>query len=326
MWLNDSMVFDILGGMLLIVLMVIASGVAVEIFEKIAHEVKVSKLLLATILVGFSTSLPELFVGITSAIKGQPLVSFGDIVGANLANLSWIIGGAAIVSGTIPVIGEYLKKDLWIAMSVTIFPFFLMIDGVLSRLDGVILILIYLLYVSDLVHSGNSLIKHAKLAGRHIHHRLKTEINWGIQGLILVIALAVLGASAWALVNLAVRISLALGVSVFWVGLLVVAVGTTLPELILSIFASRKREIALILGNILGSVVVNSTLILGIVAIISPIEFVESPERLVAGISLLVVMGLFWLFTRSKHKLERWEGVVLVGIYVMFVGIQLLLA
>jgi len=104
LWLNDSMVFDILGGMLLIVLMVIASGVAVEIFEKIAHEVKVSKLLLATILVGFSTSLPELFVGITSAIKGQPLVSFGDIVGANLANLSWIIGGAAIVSGTIPVI------------------------------------------------------------------------------------------------------------------------------------------------------------------------------------------------------------------------------
>ena len=115
-------------GLILILIIVMSSGVAVEIFEKLAHRIRTSKLLLATILVGFSTSLPELFVGIGSALRGQPQISLGDILGANLANLSWIIGGAAVLAGTIPVVGEYLKKDLWITMVAAMIPFVLMSD------------------------------------------------------------------------------------------------------------------------------------------------------------------------------------------------------
>lgn len=321
------MMGDILIGFLLIVIMLLSSGAAVDIFEKLAHEIKVNKLMLATILVGFSTSLPELFVGLASALRGQPQISLGNIIGANMANLSWIIGGAALVFGTIPVVGDYLRNELWITMGIAMAPFLLISDGKLNRLDGIVLIFIYFLYINNLIRKGSSPLKHLKLMGRKkVSHHFKTKIERYLQGMLLVCALGVLGVSAWMLVNVAVKISASLGVSVFWVGLMVIALGTTLPELILSVMASEKREIALILGNILGSVVVNSTLILGIIAVICPIAYSDTLQRGIAGIFLLIILGLFWLFTKSKHKLERWEGAVLVGVYAMFVGIQLMLA
>jgi cation:H+ antiporter len=105
---------------------------------------------------------------------------------------------------------------------------------------------------------------------------------------------------------------------------LIISLGTTLPELVLSLFASKKGDVSLLLGNILGSVVVNSTFILGTVAIISPVIYESSVQKGISGIFLIVILGLFWLFTKSKHKLERWEGLSLVGIYLMFVGLQFL--
>mgnify|MGYP001559803839 FL=1 len=321
------MLLDILWGIVLILIMVISSGATVDIFEKLSHDIRVNRLMLATILVGFSTSLPELFVGLAAAFRGQPQIALGDIVGANLANLSWIIGGAALLFGAVPVIGEYLRKELWITMGIAMTPFLLMLDGKLTRLDGLVLVFLYLFYINNLVHHGSSPLKHLKLSGRKIVvHRLHTRMEPVVQTLKLVMGLGVLGVSAWMLVNVAVKVSGSLGVSAFFIGLIILAMGTTLPELVLTIMASEKREISLILGNILGSVVVNSTLILGIIVLVSPIGYTDSLQRGISGLFLIIILGLFWLFTKSKHKLERWEGAVLVGIYAMFVGIQLMLA
>jgi len=321
------MLVDILFGIGLILIMVISSGAAVDIFDRLAHEVRTNKLMLATILVGFSTSLPEMFVGVAAAFRGQPQIALGDIIGANLANLSWIIGGAALVFGSVPVVGEYLRNELWITMGIALTPFLLMSDGRLTRLDGLVLIALYLLYVNNMIRKGSLPLKHLKLSGRlRVIHRYKTKLGWWVQSIKLVAVLGVLGVSAWMLVNVAVKISGSLGVSVFWIGLMVIALGTTLPELILTIIASEKREVSLILGNILGTVVVNSTLILGVVVLISPIVYSDTLQRGISGMFLVVVLGLFWLFTKSKHKLERWEGAVLVGIYAMFFGLQLMLA
>lgn len=318
---------DVLLGLFLILVMVISSGAAVDIFEKLVREIKLNKLMLATVLVGFSTSLPEFFVGLAAAVRTQPEIALGNIVGANLANLSWIIGGAALVFGTIPVVGEYLKKELWVTVGMALVPFLLLSDGNLNRLDGIVLVFLYFLYVDSMIRNGNSPLKHLKALGRKkVVHRFKTKLERVGQAFVLGSALAVLGLSSGALINLAIKVSASLGVSLFWIGLVIIAIGTTLPELILSFIASEKREISLILGNILGSVVVNSTLILGIIVMISPIEYPETLQRDIAGIFLIIVLGLFWLFTKSKHKLERWEGAVLVGIYAMFLGLQLMFA
>jgi len=311
----------------LILVIVVSSGVMIDIFEKLVREIKTSRLVLATVLVGFSTSLPELFVGIAAALRNQPQIALGNIVGANLANLSWIIGGAALVFGAIPVIGEYLRNELWITAGMVMMPFLLMTDGKLTRLDGLVLIFLYLLYANNLVRRGNSPLRALKISGRKIiKHRVKTRMNSIVQAFKLISWLGVLGVSALMLVNLAVKVSGSLGVSSFWIGLIVLAIGTTLPELVLTIVASEKREISLILGDILGSVVINSTLILGIIVMISPIGYTDPLQKGISGLFLMTILGLFWLFTKSKHKLDRWEGAVLVGIYAMFVGIQLMLA
>ncbi|NCP47149.1 hypothetical protein AUJ42_01785 [Candidatus Collierbacteria bacterium CG1_02_44_10] len=321
------MLLDIVWGVVLILVIVVSSGVMIDIFEKLVREIKTSRLVLATVLVGFSTSLPELFVGIAAALRNQPQIALGNIVGANLANLSWIIGGAALVFGAIPVIGEYLRNELWITAGMVMMPFLLMTDGKLTRLDGLVLIFLYLLYANNLVRRGNSPLRALKISGRKIiKHRVKTRMNSIVQAFKLISWLGVLGVSALMLVNLAVKVSGSLGVSSFWIGLIVLAIGTTLPELVLTIVASEKREISLILGDILGSVVINSTLILGIIVMISPIGYTDPLQKGISGLFLMTILGLFWLFTKSKHKLDRWEGAVLVGIYAMFVGIQLMLA
>jgi cation:H+ antiporter len=321
------MVMNLLFGLGLILVMVIASGAAVEIFEKLAHEVRVNRLILATMLVGFSTSLPELFVGLAAAVRSQPEIALGNVMGANLANLSWIIGGAVLVFGTIPVVGEYLKKELWLTVAMAMAPFLLISDGRLGRVDGLILVLLYFGYVYKLMSKGSAPLKHLKLLGRKmVVHRAKTKWDRELTLVKLLMALGVLGASSWMLINLAVSTSSFLGVSLFWIGLVVISIGTTLPELVLSLMASERREVSLILGNILGSVVVNSTIVLGIVAIISPITYTNTLQKGVVGVFLMITLGLFWLFTKSKHKLERWEGAVLVGIYAMFFGLQLILA
>ena len=92
------MFWEIVWGVVLILVLVLSSGIAVDVFEKLALHVKVNKLLLATLLISFSTSLPELSVGLASAFKGQSQIALGDIIGANLANLSWIVGGAAVIA------------------------------------------------------------------------------------------------------------------------------------------------------------------------------------------------------------------------------------
>jgi cation:H+ antiporter len=321
------MVWDLFSALILILIMVVASGAAVDIFEKLAHELKVNKLLMATILVGFSTSLPELFVGIASAMRGQSEIALGNILGANIANLSWIVGGAALMAGSIPVVGDYLRKDLWVTMGMGLLPLFLMTDGNLTRLDGCVLILIYLFYVRDMVRGKNALLKHGKLVTqKRVKHHFKTEVEYVLGVVKLVAAFGILIVSSSSLISLAIDMSSSSGVSVFWVGLLIISFGTTLPELVLSLMASEKREMSLVLGNILGSVVVNSSLVLGVIVLISPLKYSDTAQSGSAGLFVVFVMGLFWLFTKSKHKLERWEGMVLVGIYAMFVGLQFLLA
>jgi cation:H+ antiporter len=309
----------------LVLVLVISSGVAIDIFEKIAKEIRINKLFLATILVGFSMSLPELAVGIASSFRGEPQIALGNIIGANLANLSWIVGGAAIMAGTISVVGDFWKKDLWTTIFLASLPFLMMVDQNLTRVDGLILIVVYFIYINRMLRSRTHLLVQAKLVGRKPAKHSLNKTNWSGYVVGLLVAMMFLAFSAWGIIDLAVSMSRSLGVSVFWVGLLVISSATTLPELILSIFIHQKQKISLVLADILGSVVVNSTLILGLVAMISPINYGETVQKGVAGVFLVVILSLFWLFTSSKHKLERWEGMVLVGFYAMFLGLQFLL-
>lgn len=318
------MVFELIFGLFLIVLLVFFSGVTVDAFEKISKELKVNKLLLATFLVSFSTSIPELSIGLVSSIKGEPQIALGNLIGASLANLSWIVGGVALFAGAISVVGDYLKRDLWMTLLLATLPFLLMVDGSLSRFDGLMLIVFYMFYIKNMLSPSDGL-KHSKLKkNKAIYLRNKNHREWILHVLTLILSLCALFFVSNILVGKVVNISSVFGVNSYWVGLIVLAFGTTVPELVLTLVAASKRDTSLVLGNILGSVVVNSTLILGLVAVITPVAFESSVQKGISGIFLILILGLFWLLTKTKRKLERWEGAVLIGFYLMFVGIQML--
>ena len=145
MWLQ-------LGGILLASLLLMkATEFTLNAFQVLADKIKVRKMVVAALLVALSTSLPELFVGILSALEGQPEISLGNVLGSNVANLSLVIGGAALVSGSVSVVGDFMKKELVAAFLAGCLPILLVMDGNLTRLDGLLLLGAYGVYISEVV-------------------------------------------------------------------------------------------------------------------------------------------------------------------------------
>lgn len=303
-----------------------ATEFTLSAFQILVVKMKVGKMVVAAMLVALSTSLPELFVGVLSALEGQPELSLGNVLGSNIANLSLVIGGAALVSGSVPVIGDYMKKEFVAAFLAGSLPILLVMDGSLTRLDGLLLLLAYGVYVREVVIAG----KHKSLAekGGKRHYGILQKIKrlhknhtdvWLLKllGGVLVLVLA-----ADLLVKMASGLASSLGVPSFLIGLLVVSVGTSLPELVLEIGAIKKREIALVFGDLLGSIVANATLIIGVTVLISPVNIGGASRYDLASFMFVLLFGFFWMFTNSKKRLDRWEGLVLLGLYFMFVGLE----
>jgi len=311
------MVWNILIGLVLIILIVLSSGVVVDVFERVVLRLPIKKNRIIPILIGFSLALPELFIGIAAALDGKPQMALGTVIGANMANLSLIIGGLAIIASVVPIVGEYVEKDLWVTIGLALMPFFMLIDGTISKIEGIVLVILYFVYAFFLSKD--------KVAMKQSKKKIANFEKLGLV-VILILGLSIMAVCSWQLVQIAVRIAASWGVSWFWMGLILIAFGTTLPELLLVSVSGKKHKAILTLPDLLSGVVMNSTIILGIVAIINPIIIRESVQRGITGIFLVIILGLFWLFTKSKRKLERWEGVVLIGIYLMFIGLQFIFA
>lgn len=320
MWLQ-------LGGILLASLLLMkATEFTLNAFQALVAKMKVRKMVVAALLVALSTSLPELFVGILSALEGQPEISLGNVLGSNVANLSLVIGGAALVSGSVSVVGDFMKKELVAAFLAGCLPILLVMDGNLTRIDGLLLLGAYGVYISEVVIAG----KHKSLAEkggrRHygilkklkILHKNNSDV-WllkllgGIAGLIL---------AADLLVKMASGLASSLGLPPFLIGLLVVSIGTSLPELVLEIGAIKRKEIALVFGDLLGSIVANATLIIGVTTLIHPVNVGGTSRYDLASFMFVLLFGFFWVFTNSKKRLDRWEGLVLLGLYFMFVSLE----
>lgn len=304
-------------GLGLLLLIVLSSGVVVDVFERFVMRLPIKRNRMTMILIGFSLALPELFVGIAAALDGKPQMALGTVVGANMANLSLIIGGLAVIAAVIPVVGEYVEKDLWVTVGLALMPFLMLFDGTITKLEGGVLIGLYFVYALFLSNE--------KVIAKQSKIKITGFEKWGLP-VVLILGVLIMAVCSWQLVQIAVRIAAVWGVSWFWMGLLLIAFGTTLPELLLISFSRKKHKASLALPDLLSSVVMNSTVILGIVALITPIIIKESIQRGLSGMFLVIILGLFWLFTKSKKKLERWEGVVLIGAYLMFIGLQFIFA
>ena len=296
-----------------------AAQVTIKHLTHIAHHLSWNTFVVAFLILGVATSIPELVVSVTSALEGRPGLALGTIVGSNIANISLVVGGAALIGGSFSVIGEFLRMDIFSVFLAGVLPLMLLIDGRLSRVDGIILLLIYGLYNYGLLNAHRHSHNHrptglfAGVFKRKKISRLNRSLAW------LFLGAALLMFAADMIVKLAVSIAGGLNVPVFLIGLFLVGVGATMPELFFEIEAVKKKQAGMVLGNLFGSVVVNSTLILGIAALINPIELAGGLNAYLLSAAVFGVMFLlFWWFVRTKKKLERWEGVVLAAAYLVF--------
>jgi cation:H+ antiporter len=291
--------------------------------KRISRKTKTGAFALSAIVIALGTSLPELFVGITAALEGTPTLSLGNVIGANIANISLVAGISAIFVKSINISNKFFKKDVAIAAISSFAPLLLILDKRLDRIDGLILLSIYGLYATSLFKA-----RYREIALSHIDedyfHRLIRRIpildghqrqNYAR----LFLGIATLLMSADVIVKLAELIAQASDAPLFLIGLIVISLGTTLPELAFSFKSLKDHEPSMFLGNLLGSIIANSTFILGIVALIQPIEITFLNDYLLASFSFSFIFLVFWYFIKSNHKLVRLEAAFLILLYLTFV-------
>ena len=301
-------------------LLIKSTDILTDSLQEISKLTKVGKFAITSLLLAFATSIPELVVGVTAALEGRPNLALGVVLGSNIADISLVIGGAAVISGTFSVAGEFLKIDIFSVFLAGAMPLMLLLDGDLSRVDGVILLLVYLMYNYGLLSSRKKRPEDGKsrLLTMGLTKTFNKKMNKWLAWLFL--GAAMLMFSADMIVKVGSSLAEVMGVPVFLVGLFLVAIGTSLPELSFEIKAIKKKQAGMALGDLFGSVVANSTLVLGVVSLISPIKLVNGlSEYLLAAAAFGVLFLLFWYMVRTKRKLERWEGVVLLVSYVLFI-------
>lgn len=305
-----------------------SSDMVVVAIRRISRNTHTKVFTLSAIILAIGTSFPELFVGITAALEKAPAVSLGDVTGSNIANIALIGGLASFFAGKVVVRGDYLKQEVVMGVIAGVMPAFLLLDKRLTRVDGLILLTVYLAYATSFfkkryVQIGKeqqeeSFIYRFLRQFNHIDKAKKRELGR------LFVGLALLLFSADWIVKIAEYLAGLAHIPEFVIGLIVVAVGTSLPELAFSFRSLGEHEPQMFFGNLLGSTIANSTLIIGTVSLIYPIQLVAVDKYFISVGVFLVVFFIFWLFVRTKHRLDRWESVILLLLYASFVLVELL--
>lgn len=319
-----------------IILLIVFSIVLIKAAEwvivalrRIAKKTHTGAFAISAIILAIGTSLPELFVGITSAIEGAPNIALGVVLGSNIANIGLVTGLVALIVGKINIHGEYFKRDVGLALIAGLLPLALMADGVLGRVDGLVLLSVYVAYASSFFkerfteiakeHTKESFFFRFWKQINHIDFNITREYGR------LFVGLALLLFSGEMIVKNAEGLATSLGVPIFVIGVIILAIGTSLPELAFSLRSVEDKHPSMFFGNLLGSTIANSTLIVGVTSLITPIKVVALGDYAVAVIAFVIIFSVFWLFIKSKHRLERWEGGVLILLYLTFVVVEFML-
>lgn len=284
----------------------------------IAKRMRISSLVIGLTIVGFGTSTPELSVSVSSALKGSADIAIGNIVGSNIFNALFIVGCAALVA-PITITRNTLRREIPLCILASIVVLICGNDillnhtssNLLSTTDGLLLLCFFIIFIGYLF----------AIAKNHNEEEHETEIkilSWWKSVVYIVLGLAALIFGGQLLVNGATGIARGLGISEAVIGVTVVAVGTSLPELATSIVAALKKNPEIAIGNVIGSNLFNIFLILGCSATITPLRFTGITNYdliwLVVSSLLLWFFGMFF----GKRIIMRFEGSILVLAWIVY--------
>ena len=274
--------------------------------SSIASLLKIPTIIVGLTIVAFGTSAPEAAVSITSAITGNNAMAVSNVIGSNLFNILMVIGISALL-GELLMEKSVLNKDLPFLVGITIlFAAFIIIGWNVSQIEGIILLIILIAYVAYLIKSAK------KSDNANVVEKPKFTLPQSIIFILIGLAGIVLGGDL--VVNSASDIAIALGMSETLVGLTIVAIGTSLPELVTSLTALKKGENQLVIGNVIGSNIFNILFVLGASSAITAISLDSS--MLIDVTFMVFVTVLCFIFGKTQDKFDRKEGAILVALFI----------
>ncbi|MFA7708251.1 MAG: sodium:calcium antiporter [Candidatus Pacearchaeota archaeon] len=300
--------------LLLICLFVLlkSADYATKYSSEAAKHCHISEFLISFFVVAFVVILPETTISFISAIQGHSELALGTLIGSNVADLTLIFGIIALFSFKGVKVKSKILKNTFFYLILLFLPLLLGIDGSFTRIDGAILLCAGILFFIKLYHDGKSL--HKKTFHKNKESLFKVLI-------LLILSLVILVITAYFTVKFGINFANEIHVPLILVGLTVIGVGSCLPELIFSIKAVRKNHNELALGDILGSVILDATVILGIVILISPFSVPALTEHITA-FSMFFATFFVVLFMRTDHLLSKHEGIMLILAYILFLIVE----
>ena len=300
-----------------------AANMLVSSITNVARYLKWLEFVVAFFVMAIAASIPNLFVGILSALQGIPELSFGDVVGNSIVDLTLVVAIAVLFGSNLSSENRLVQTSAFFTIIIAILPLLLILDGQLGRGDGITLIFIFLLYSTWLFSRRKefaaTLNQEKKL---YSVTRFQTfllslfKIALGI-GLLLVAASGV--------VRSAMFFAQEFNLSIILIGILFLGLGNALPEIYFTLASARKGKNLMILGQLMGSVIVLSTLVLGTVAIIHPIVIEDFSPFQIARFFLIISALFFLIFIRTDRRVTKKEALVLLGLYFAFVAAEVLL-
>ncbi len=304
-----------------LVLLVLGAEILVRGASKIASMAGISPLVIGLTIVAYGTSSPEMAVSTLTSLSGQADIAVGNVVGSNIFNVLFILGISALVSPLV-VAQQLIRLDVPIMIGVSVLMFVFGLDGNLSRIDSSILLILGILYTVFLIYQGrqekNPEVQ-AEYEQEYQERGDRSTLQWLINLAYIIggLALLVLG-SRW-LVDGSISIARAFGVSELVIGLTIVAIGTSLPELATSVVASLKGERDIAVGNVVGSNIFNILAVLGLAGIVSPTGLVVSEAALRLDIPVMIAVAIACLpVFVTGNLIARWEGLIFVFYYVAY--------
>ena len=300
------------------------ADVFVEGSSSIAKKLKVPPIIIGLTIVAMGTSLPETAVSVTASLVQNNELAVSNVVGSNIFNLMFVIGVCSILT-PIMVQKATVVRDIPLSLGCALFLLVLGISGLgdkagmtLGHADGVIFLIVFAGYIFTMVRSAMK----ARAAGQKVEiegveecDNMK-ELSYGKSILFLIVGAAAIAFGGDLTVDTASRIAIELGMSQTLVGLTIVSIGTSLPELVTSVVAARKNEVDMAVGNAVGSNIFNILMVLGISSAISPVALIR--ENIIDIVLLMVFSVMVWIFAGTRKKIERKEGIIMVVVYLIY--------
>jgi cation:H+ antiporter len=308
------------------IMLAIAGDWLVRSLSRIARYFGWQEFIAAFFIMSIAVSVPELFIGITAALRGIPELSFGNIVGANIIHFTLAIALATIVLGKLKFESANVRLSADFTIFFALFPFILLLDNTLTRMEGFLLIVlffIYVLWVFSKRERFSTYYRPTLLNGQETLSPWQKFRQFIKDFSLFIVGIAVLLAAAQGIVSSSAFFAATFNIPLVVVGVFIVGLGTALPETYFAVASARRGNSWMVVGNLLGSTVLTASLVLGLVAVIHPIVIADFSPYVVARGFLIVSAVALLAFSRTDSKITSREAFILLTIYVLFAVAQL---